>query len=262
MKQFPKLLSEEMLLITPAGYQRVKQAFESGERLMGEDDMDDDEEQEMHIDNGIACIPIHGPIGRSLSEWDKLCGACDCDDIQEMLLDADRNYAVKGILLDFDSPGGMVNGTPETADVIAGTEKPIYAYSGGMIASAAFWMASACDSIWTTKSADVGSIGVYTPFVDLSEMAKQMGIKVQVFASGKYKGMGIPGTSLTDDQANLLQERVQEIAGMFYQHVTDNRPDVKQEDMQGQIFKADQAVKRGFIDGVCPSMDWVCDLMR
>ena len=86
-------------------------------------------------------------------------------------------------------------------------------------------------------------------------MYKQAGIKVQVFSSGKYKGMGVPGTSLTAEQKQYMQDRIDEMAEVFYQHVESCRPDAQREDMQGQVFKAAGALDRGLIDYVVADLD-------
>lgn len=206
--------------------------------------------EQMEIIDGIAHIPIAGPIGRGLSNFEKGAGAADVSDVTDELDQAEENPEVRGIILDIDSPGGMVSGTPELGDRIAAVEKPIYAFSNGLIASAAYWLAASTDGIFTTKSADIGSIGVYVPWADVSEMYKQKGVKIELFTSGKYKGMGFPGTPLSQDQRDLLNERVMEIAQMFYDQVRANRPDVGDEAMQGQTFKADRALAHGLIDSI------------
>jgi len=260
MRPFPRLLSEDLLLITPAGYQALTRAFERSAPM--DDDDEDGIEAGMVIHNGVAHIPIYGPLGRGLTEWDRMMGARDFEDIQDELQMADEDDDVSLIILDIDSPGGMVNGTPETADAIAAVEKPIHAYSAGMIASAAYWLASSADGIWATKSADIGSIGVYVPYYDRSAMAEGMGIKVQVFSSGKYKGAGVPGTSLTDEQQALIQERVIELAEMFYAQVRDKRGNIADEDMQGQTFHAQSALQRGLIDGIVSNKDELIRMLR
>jgi len=264
-------LTQEPLLITPSAQSALLKLFEQHASLSAEafkaarEGTDPcgqavDIEQAQVID-GIAHIPISGPIGYRLGSFEKGAGAVDVADVSDELDSAEGDNDVRGIILDIDSPGGMVNGTPELADRIAAVEKPIYAYSGGMIASAAYWLASAADSIFLTKSADAGSIGVYAPFVDYSQMAAQRGMKVQVFSSGKYKGMGVPGTSLTPDQEALMQERVLEIAEMFYEQVRRTRPDVADDTMQGQVFKGQAAVERGLADKIVRDKSEVVDLL-
>ena len=211
---------------------------------------------QMEIVDGIAWIPVGGPIGYRLGKFEKGAGAVDVADITTDIDEAESSDEVSALVLDMDTPGGMVSGIPELADRIRACDKPICAWSGGgMIASAGYWLASACDGVFVTKSADVGSIGVYAPFTDLSKMAEMQGIKVKVFSSGKYKGMGVPGTEMTLDQQNFMQARVMEIAAAFYNHVRAMRTDVQDEDMQGQIFKADSALARGLVDGIMATKD-------
>jgi hypothetical protein len=46
-----------------------------------------------------------------------------------------------------------------------------------------------------------------------------------------------------------------EIANMFYDHIRQMRSDVEDFDMQGQVFKADSAYARGFIDHIAGDED-------
>lgn len=218
--------------------------------------------EQMEIRDGIAYIPISGPIGRGLSAFEKGAGAVDVADISLEIEEAEGNDEVIGIIFVMDTPGGMVSGTPELADEIAAIEKPCYAYTEGMIASAGYWLAAATDGIFARKSADIGSIGVYLPWADVTEALKQKGVKVELFTSGKYKGMGFPGTSLSEEQRALLAGRVEEIAQMFYEHVRSTRPDVTEEEMQGQVFKADQASEKGLINGVVRGIEEVEQMIR
>lgn len=219
------------------------------------------EVEQMEVRNGIAHIPIGGVIGRKLTGFEKGMGAVDVLDVEREINQAEDDPRVKGIILDFDSPGGMVSGTPELAERIAQVDKAIFAYTEGMMASAAYWIASACDQIYATRSADIGSIGVYIPWVDSSERYKEAGYTVKVIKSGKYKGMGYPGTPLTDDQETLLQERVNAIASEFYQQVRNARGEVDDETMQGQTFDGRESAARGLIDGIVKSKDDVCRMI-
>ncbi len=63
------------------------------------------------------------------------------NDFQQAL----NNPAISNIILHIDSPGGMVTGVHECAEMIyqARGKKPMTAYVSGMAASAAYWLASA-----------------------------------------------------------------------------------------------------------------------
>src|SRR5208283_793154 len=95
---------------------------------------------QMEVIDGIAHIPIGGPIGRGLGKFEKGAGAVDVADIGDDIDQAEEDPDVASILLDMDSPGGMFAGTAELGDRILQVEKPIYAYTSGLMCSAAYWI--------------------------------------------------------------------------------------------------------------------------
>lgn len=208
---------------------------------------------QMEVKNGIAYIPVGGPIGQQLGEFEKGAGCVDVDDISAELDEAEEDDEVKTIVMVFDTPGGMVMGTPECGNRILAVDKPIYSWSRGQMASAGYWLGSCTNGIFCTPTAQIGSIGVCSSFLDLSRMAEMAGIKVKSFGSGTYKGMGTPGTSLTAEQEIFLKNRVMTLAQNFYEHVQTQRAHagpIAAADMQGQTFSGTEALAKGLVDGV------------
>jgi ClpP class serine protease len=80
-------------------------------------------------------------------------------------------------------------------------------------------------------------------------MAEMQGIKVDVIKAGKFKGAGIPGTSLSEDQRTMLQDRVNYIHSEFKGDVKAMRS-VRDEDMEGQDFFAPLALRAKLIDDI------------
>jgi len=120
-----------------------------------------------------------------------------------------------------------------------------------MAASAEYWIASQANAVYATPSAQVGSIGVYLALLDYSRAAEVQGIKVELFKSGKHKGMGMPGTSLSDEQRDMLQSRVEALGVKFRAAVRTGRArDIADDAMQGQSFAVEAAVENGLIDQV------------
>jgi len=216
---------------------------------------EDVELEQMEIRDGVAYIPVGGVMARKLGAMEKGAGAVDYCDIAEELCIAEEDDSVLAIVLDMDTPGGTVNGCPELADVIANCTKPVVAYSAGMIASAGYWLAAACDKIVLSRSAEAGSIGVYCAHMDLTEYYYKLGVKVNLFASGANKGAGFPGVPLTDDQRTTIRDDVMRMASEFKAHVTTNRPDVPEAAMDGRMFGATQALEIGLIDDVCSCVE-------
>jgi signal peptide peptidase SppA len=208
----------------------------------------------LSIEDGVGIVAINGPIMRKPDLFARiLIGATDTEEIGAAIHEARMRPDVKAVMLDIDSPGGTVAGTPELAAAISALDqrKPVYAFSSGLMASAAYWIASQARAVYATPSAQVGSIGVVQAVVDRSAAINAAGIKVEVFSVGKYKAMGAPGTPLTDDQRELIQSNLAEIAGEFHAAVLAKGRAIPAEAMEGQTFSGRQA-QRHNLSGMVP----------
>lgn len=218
--------------------------------------------EQAEIRDGICIIPVGGPMAIGLGEFEKGAGAVDMDDITTELDNAEVDDEVDGIILNFDSPGGTVNGTWELCDRILAVEKPIYAFTRGMMCSAAYAAACATNGVFATKTATVGNIGVYTTFMDLSKLAQMAGITVKVFASGPIKGIATRGTALSAEQEMFMQQNIMRMAKMFFEHVRSTRGAISNEDMGGQFYQGQEAVQRGFLDDVMSDVGQLENFLR
>lgn len=120
------------------------------------------ENRNISVNNGIAIIPVHGIITPRMDFFTFLMGGTALENLAQDIKDALKNEAIRGILLDFDSPGGVAVGPAEMAEIIqkANIQKPVWAYVGRNCCSAAYWLACATSRIVTHKTALLGSIGV------------------------------------------------------------------------------------------------------
>jgi signal peptide peptidase SppA len=202
----------------------------------------------MSVADGVATISITGPLLPTTDEFDRvMLGATSLDEVRSTVESAAADPAVTSIVLNIDSPGGTVRGTPEAADAIyeASKVKPVRAHTSGTMASAAYWLGSQATSVSMTRSASVGSIGVMVPHIDQSKRAEMLGVKVELFTTGKFKAAGFPGTSLTESQRELIQERIDQVFGEFKSAVTRQGRMIPAEAMQGQTFYGPQAESLG-----------------
>lgn len=202
----------------------------------------------------VAVIPIFGALAQRPDHWEMAYGLVeDTNSIRSLVDQAAASDEAGGILLNFDSPGGFYTGGPELADAIksAGKKKPVMAWTGGTMASLAYLAASQATAITASRSAQVGSIGVYMTLWDVSKLFENAGVKVELFknAEGTIKAAGLPGTSLTDQQRQHFQDRAQALFGEFRKTVLSTR-DVPDSAMQGQTFSGAEAKKVGLVDGV------------
>jgi len=154
-------------------------------------------------------------------------------------------------MLEIDSPGGMVTGVPEAAMTINAAIKPTMAYNAGLMDSAAYWLASQTNLIFATPSARTGSIGAYIALLDSSVYFEREGLAMEVFKSGADKGMGLPGTKLTDSQRERLQTRIDRIGAEFRGAVATGRGvAIPAAYMEGDDYDAQEAITGKLIDGI------------
>lgn len=219
---------------------------------------------EIDEESGLGIIGICGPLLQHASLIDKSCGACSYQDIGAALEQAMESRSVRSIVLNFDSPGGQHNGDIELAEKIAeialGGEKEIFAFTECTMASAAYCLAAGTNGIFATKTSYVGCIGSLMAFMDVSQAYEDAGIKPVVFASGKYKGAGIEGTSLSAAQTEYLQGLVDTAAAQFKEHVLQYRQ-IEAESMEGQTFYGEEAEASGLVDDLVSGLDELEELL-
>jgi hypothetical protein len=177
--------------------------------------------------------------------------------IRQAVRDAIADDTKTGIVLVFDSPGGAIFGTHELAEDIAAGNliKPIYAYVDGVCASAAYWIASQCREIWAGPNSVVGSVGVYTVVVDSSAQAIMAGVKVNLIASGEYKGAGQPGTEVSDNHVAAIHAEILPIFNNFKEAIAIGRkldPATVDGLADGRCWVGEQGVSVGLVDVIAP----------
>lgn len=174
-------------------------------------------------ENGVAVIPITGPIFRHANLFSEISGATSTDLLARDIQAALDNPYVRAIALEIDSPGGEATGIHELAAMIfaARGRKPIKAYIGGTGASAAYWIASAADEIVIDATAIVGSIGVVMSYLDTSERDAKAGVRrVEIVSSQSPDKRLDPNT---DEGRTKVQAIVDALAETFVASVAAHR---------------------------------------
>jgi signal peptide peptidase SppA len=207
------------------------------------------------VKGDVATVPIYGVLARRPDPYEQaFYGVEDTEGVLEAVQTAASNPDVRGILLDVDSPGGFLTGGPEVADAVrqASKTKPVVAWTGGYMASLAYWIGSQASEVIASRSAVVGSIGVYLAMADYSKLFEAAGVKMEVLRNKEatFKAAGLTGTSLTDDQRSHLQERVQASFAEFKNAIKNARGDVPGDAMRGQTFTGREAKAQNLVDRV------------
>jgi signal peptide peptidase SppA len=209
------------------------------------------------ISGGVTVVPLKGvlaPVGGLLA---MLFGIENpLDSFRTAMREAAADQDVGAIVIDVDSPGGVVDGIPEAAAelrALKGT-KPIVAVANTMAASAAYWLAAQADEVVMTPSGAVGSIGVYATHRELSGAMEMMGVKNTLISAGKFKTEGNPYEPLSDDAKAHIQEDVDYFYEAFTADVAAGRgatqAAVKSGYGEGRVLNAKAAKAADLVDRV------------
>ncbi|MFN6339682.1 MAG: S49 family peptidase [Cyanobacteriota bacterium] len=207
------------------------------------------------IQNGVAIIPVRGAIAQRMSLMQDVSGGTSSDLLARDIRAAADDKKAKAILLHIDSPGGTVAGTEAAASVLfqARQAKPTAALSDGVIASAAYWIASAASQIYVGSQVDrLGSIGVVATHRNIAEMEKAAGIQTTEITAGKYKRIASQYGPLTESGRKSIQDEVDAIYKIFVDTVADYRSitiDKALAMADGKVFIGQQAIDIGLADG-------------
>jgi len=202
--------------------------------------------------NGVAVINAFGPIFPHADIFTDISGATSVETLALRFGEALNAPDVKAIVLNVDSPGGNIVGVNEFADMIYDSrgKKPIIAYTGGLCASAAYWIASAADKIVADKTAFIGSLGVVAAWSDDSEARKKEGITDYEVVSSQSPDKRLSPNS--KEGRAKLQAELDALADIFLGCVARNRGTnaqfVGENYGKGGVLISDEAVKVGMAD--------------
>jgi len=207
----------------------------------------------------VAVVPLMGVLTPKASLMSVLFGGGmgGLEGFRKEFSAAVNDPNVGTVIIETDSPGGVVSMIPETAKEIRdakGSGKRIVAHVNQLAASAAYWLVSQADEIVVTPSGQTGSIGVYRLHEDISQMAEEMGVKLTFVKAGKHKTDGNPYEPLSDQARESWQEQVNSIYGDFVQAVAKGRgtrrDSVEKGYGEGRVLSAKASVEAGLADRI------------
>lgn len=270
MNDLPHIVSRIFnvpLLIEPGKAQTILGVLEprllDGAKLYGPGDKQGKKEYFV-TEDGIAVISIVGSLVNRGSWLDAMSGMASYASIQTEIEDAATDPAVKGIILDMDSPGGEAAGTFDLADAIYSLRglKPIWAVANQMAFSAAYAIASAADQIILSRTAGVGSIGVISIHRDQSAKNKADGYKYTFITAGAHKADLSPHRPISDEAQGTVQAQVDRLYGLFTTTVARNRG-MSIDDVtatEAGLFFGDDAVENNLADSVGTLNDAIANM--
>jgi protease-4 len=169
---------------------------------------------------------------------------------------AEKDAAVKAVVLRINSPGGTVTCSDTMYQMVksfrAKTKKPVIADTQEVAASGAYFVACACDQIVAHPTSVVGSIGVIFETFEVSGAMNKLGVTSTAIKSGDLKDMGSPFKPLDPEARRVMQGIVDEYFARFVDVVRENRKITDEQRIKsvtdGRVFSGATALKLGLVD--------------
>lgn len=173
----------------------------------------------------IAVIRVEGIIASDMDSGYDLVEL-----IQEQLRRADDDHKVQAVVLKVNSPGGEVLASDEIYRLIADfqkdTGKPVVCSMGSLAASGGYYVSAPCRWIIANELTITGSIGVIMHGFNYRGLMDKVGLRREVYKSGKFKDMLSPDRSdaeIPPEERKMVQDLIDETYGKFKSIVAEGR---------------------------------------
>lgn len=214
----------------------------------------------------IALIEAEGLISNLALEPS---GMTMVKSIKAQLELAAEDDSIRGVLLQIDSPGGEVLASDEIYREIQSFQersgKPVVASLSSLAASGGYYIAAPCRWIVANELTITGSIGVILHNYNYRGLMDKVGIRPQVFKSGRFKDMlsgDKPPDEILPESKAMIQEMVDETFARFKSVVREGRNQAQaqnggqgkalvrnwEDSADGRILSGRQAFELGFVD--------------
>jgi protease-4 len=219
--------------------------------------------------NRIVVVPIEGVItSQSMGRG----GPTMVDIIKEQFRHAAEDKRVKAVILKVNSPGGEVLASDDIHNIIAefqrDTRKPVIAAMGSLAASGGYYVSAPCQWIVANELTITGSIGVIMHGYNFRGLMDKVGVRPEVFKSGKFKDMlsfDKREEDISQEEREMVQSMVNETFDKFKSIVAEGRENAAKKNSgtahpgrsltenwaqyaDGRILSGKEALKQGFVD--------------
>jgi ClpP class serine protease len=246
----PWAITEEALGVILSIAERANESPEAVEARLGRPL---DNTHETTVRDGVALIPVVGPISRHADLFSRISGATAIETLARDFRTALDDRSVRAIVLNMDSPGGTVSGVSEFAGHVLAARgtKPIVAYVGSQAASAAYWIASAADRVVADSTATLGSIGVVMGIRKPADAKAGQARTVEFVSSQSPRKRPDPDTEAGRAQVQAVAD---DLADVFVDAVAAHRgvarAAVLEDFGRGGVLVGSKAVDAGMADGL------------
>lgn len=198
-------------------------------------------------EDSVAIIRLRG----ALMKEDQSCGPIGMETVGQILREADSHRNISAIVLHVDSPGGTVDGTETLANIVKNSQKPIVTFVDGQMCSAALWIGtSSKETIASTDTDEIGSVGVLMQFADMQPYWEKQGIKFHmVTASTSPDKVAMWEELRAGKYESYIKEILDPLDEKFMNTIRENCPNATDEHLTGKVFFA-RDVMGVFVDSI------------
>jgi protease-4 len=188
----------------------------------------------------VAVIRAEGPLVEGLDRH-----------ILRQIQAAGRDSRVKAVVVRIDSPGGTIGASEdihrELTRLRSGQHprfpeakaKPLVASMGAIAASGGYYIAMPAEKVFAERTTLTGSIGVFAALPNVSELAHNNGVRMELVKAGGIKGSGSPFHELTPAERQPWQDMVDQAYDQFLDVVVQGRPGLTKE-----LLKSDAVIRK------------------
>lgn len=175
--------------------------------------------------------------------------------MDDLLKELAEDPHAKAVLVRFDTPGGTAVGGQELYLAMReiSKHKPVIGLMRTLCASAGYMAAIGTDYLLAREGSVVGSIGVIMQTVEMTELAKTLGITPVTIKSGANKATPNPLEKMDDNQRDIIEGVVKDFHQYFVNLVAERRSldaEALAPLVDGRIFTGKQALEAKLIDAI------------
>ncbi|HWL07465.1 MAG TPA: signal peptide peptidase SppA [Planctomicrobium sp.] len=208
--------------------------------------------------NAIAIVHVNGPIMLGKPEQSLFGGSegAYSESIRKALGTVADEPRIRAVVLRVNSPGGSATASEVMLQAIQNvqTSKPVVVSMGGVAASGGYYVAARGDRIFADATTITGSIGVVAGKLSTANMWNRIGINFDLLKRGERAGMMTSIQPWTEEEKGELQKWMNEIYGVFKNHVVEGRKDKLTKPIDeiagGRVFTGQQALELGLVDEI------------
>ncbi len=165
------------------------------------------------------------------------------------------DHQIKALILNVNSPGGTVVGSEKIYNILRkiSAKKPVVIVMGSLATSGGYLISLGGDYIISHNGTITGSIGVIFQSLEVTDLAKTLGITFENFKSGVLKAAPNPTEKVTAEVRKAIMSNVHDTYEYFTELVALRRNisiDEVRKIADGRIYSGRQALKLKLVDAV------------